>query len=56
MIQVIKTEIEHLKIKTEEIKAKVENLMNKPEHENELQSLKFELDDLVNRINSILPH
>lgn len=56
MIHAIKTEIEHLKIKTEEIKAKVETLMSSPDHEEEIQSLKFELDDLVNRINSILPH
>ena len=56
MTSIIKAEIEHLKIKTEEIKVKVETLLHKPEHEDELQSLKFELDDLVNRINSILPH
>lgn len=56
IIKAIKTEIEHLKIKAEEIKAKVANLSNKPEHEDELHSLKFELDDLANRINSILPH
>lgn len=56
MTHSIKTDIEHLKVKAEEIKIKVENLLNKPEHEDELQSLKFELEDLANRINSILPH
>lgn len=56
MIHAIKTEIEHLKIKTEEIKAKVDTLMGSPDYDEEMQSLKFELDDLVNRINSILPH
>lgn len=56
MTDIIKTEIEHLKTKIDEIKIKVEDHIQKSGHEEEIQALRFELDELVNRINSILPH
>ncbi|WP_374831964.1 hypothetical protein [Paenochrobactrum pullorum] len=56
MAHIIKTEVEHIKVKIDEIKAKIEDHIHKSEHEKEIEAIRFELDDLVNRINSILPH
>lgn len=56
MTNPIKTEFEHLKTKAEAIKAKVEQLAKNSDHADEITSLHYELDDLVNRINSLLPH
>ncbi|MGU3576435.1 hypothetical protein ACLBWZ_12915 [Brucellaceae bacterium C25G] len=56
MTDIIKTEIEHLKNKVDEIKAKIDDRIKNSGHETEIEALRFELDDLVNRINSILPH
>lgn len=56
MSHIIKAEVEHIKAKIDEIKAKVEDHIHKSGHEEEIEAMRFELDDLVNRINSILPH
>ncbi|MFC0246503.1 hypothetical protein ACFOLL_09640 [Falsochrobactrum ovis] len=56
MTHILKSEIDHLKTKIDEIKTKVEQHFQNSGQEEEIEALRFEFDDLVNRINSILPH
>lgn len=56
MTHIFKSEIDHLKMKIDEIKIKIEQHIQQSGNEEEIEALRFELEELVNRINSILPH